>query len=77
MFGITDAPDVCIGTDENTHNEDIVQGIESICRGLGLSTRRNYPYVGTFVPNAYYGKPDTGITSVMIEINKRVLEKNK
>ena len=77
MFGITDAPDVCIGTDENTHNEDIVQGIESICCGLGLSTRRNYPYSGTFVPNAYYGKPGTGITSVMIEINKRVLEKNK
>lgn len=40
---------------------------------MGLSYRFNYPYSGSLVPNQYYGKTGTGIVSVMLEINKRVL----
>ena len=44
-----------------------------MCRSLGLTTAINYPYAGSLVPNAYYGKKNTGIVSLMLEINKRIL----
>ena len=72
LFGWSGFSDVCIGTEKNHYSEEIVAGIENICRGLGLSTQRDYPYKGALVPGPYYDKPDTGIVSVMIEINKRL-----
>ena len=33
----------------------------------------NYPYRGSMVPGWYLGRRGTGIVSVMLEINKRVL----
>lgn len=72
LFGWKDFPDVCIGTEPNHHDERLVQAIESLCKALGLMVARNYPYRGSMVPNQYYGKRDTGVVSVMIEINKRV-----
>jgi N-formylglutamate amidohydrolase len=65
---------VCIGVEPDYYDADLVDGILSICRGLGLTTAIDYPYKGALVPNAYYGKPNPGITSIMLEINKRVLE---
>lgn len=73
MFGRKGCPDVCIGTEPDYYSEELVCGIEKVCHGLGLSTARNFPYAGSMVPNRYYGKKDTGIVSVMLEINKRVL----
>jgi len=73
LFGWTDFPDICIGTEEDYYSEEIVDGICSLCTGLGLSVAMNYPYRGSMVPNRYFGKKDTGIVSVMLEINKRVL----
>ena len=75
LFGWTDFPDVCIGTEAGYYDEDLVQSIEGFCKSRGLSVARNYPYRGSLVPNRYYGKKDTGIVSVMLEINKRVLGK--
>ena len=73
LFGWTDFPDVCIGTEPDYYSEEIVDGICNLCKGLGLSVAMNYPYRGSMVPNRYFGKKDTGIVSVMLEINKRVL----
>lgn len=73
LFGYRGCPDVCIGVEPDYYCEDLVEGILSICRGLGLTTAIDYPYKGSLVPNAYYGKPNPGITSIMLEINKRVL----
>ena len=73
LFGWTDFPDVCIGTEPEYYSEEIVEGICGFCRGLGLSVALNYPYRGSLVPNQYFGCKDTGIVSVMLEINKRVL----
>ena len=42
---------------------------------LSLTTAINYPYAGSLVPNAYYGRQGTGIVPVMLEINKRVLRR--
>ena len=44
-----------------------------VFRGFGFSTALNYPYKGSAVPNKYYGISGTGIISVMLEINKRIL----
>lgn len=73
LFGWTDFPDVCIGTEPNYYDAGLVQSLESFCKSLGLSFAENYPFSGSLVPNRYYGKQDTGIVSVMLEINKRVL----
>ena len=73
LFGWTDFPDVCIGTEPDYYSQEVVESIAGFCRGLGLSVAFNYPYRGSLVPNRYYGKKDTGIVSVMLEINKRVL----
>ena len=73
LFEWTDFPDVCIGTEPDYYSQELVDGIMGLCWGLGLSVTLNYPYRGSLVPNQYYGKTDTGIVSVMVEINKRVL----
>ena len=75
LFGYTDLPDVCIGTETDYYSEELVQGIVSLCKSFGLSVQLNYPYKGSLVPNKYFGKTNTGITSIMLEINKRVLNK--
>ncbi len=73
LFGWTDFPDVCIGTEENYYSKEVVDGICSFCKVMGLSVAINYPYHGSLVPSQYFGKKNTGIMSVMLEINKRVL----
>ena len=74
LFGWTGFPDVCIGTEIDYYSEPVVDTIRCFCTGACLSYELNWPYRGSIVPNRYYGKKDTGITSVMIEINKRVLK---
>lgn len=76
LFGYKNCPDVCIGIEPDYYDEKLVTSIKAMCEALGLSVMTNYPYKGSIVPNAYYGKKNTGITSVMIEINKRVLGRN-
>ena len=73
LFGWTDFPDVCIGTEPDYYSEELVEAIRGMCNSLGLTTELNYPYRGSLVPNLYYGKKGTGIVSVMLEINKRIL----
>lgn len=73
LFGFDNCPDVCIGTERDYYNSEIVEGLRSICRGLGLSTGLNYPYRGSIIPNRYLCEKKKGIISIMLEINKRVL----
>ena len=75
MFGWSGLPDVCIGTEADYYSGEVVDGITCLCKGLGLKTALNYPYRGSLVPNRYFGRKNTGIVSVMLEINKRVLRK--
>ena len=77
LFGWTEFPDVCIGTEPDYYDHELVRSIVGFCESLGLSAQLNYPYKGSLVPNRYYGKKDTGIVSVMLEINKRVLNHSK
>lgn len=73
LFGYDNCPDVCIGTEREYYSSEIVEGLISICHGLGLSTELNYPYSGSIIPNRYLGSCGSGIVSVMLEINKRIL----
>ena len=73
LFGFTDLPDVCIGTEDDYYSEEVVSAIQDICKFMGLSVAINYPYRGSLVPSKYYGKGNAGIVSIMLEINKRVL----
>ncbi len=43
--------------------------IESVFTELGYTVVRNYPYAGGYI-TAHYGKPETGIEAVQVEINK-------
>ena len=73
LFGYDCCPDVCIGIERDYYSNEIVEGLISICRGLGLSTELNYPYRGSIIPNRYLGRGGSGIISLMLEINKRIL----
>ena len=73
MFGLTDLPDVCIGTEPGHYDPDLTEHILDLCRSLGLKTAINFPYKGSLVPTKFFGRKDTGIVSIMLEINKRIL----
>ena len=73
LFGFKGLPDVCIGTEPEYYSEELVQSIVSLCKSLGLLVQLNFPYKGSLVPNKYFGKTNTGVVSIMLEINKRVL----
>lgn len=72
LFGYKDTPDICIGFDEIYYSKDLVNHFSNYFESNGYSVKLNYPYKGSLVPNKYYGKKDTKIISVMLEINKRV-----
>ena len=73
LFGYRNCPDVCIGIEPDCYDEELIDAIITICKKMSLTTEINYPYKGSIVPNKFYGKKNTGIVSVMLEINKRVL----
>jgi N-formylglutamate deformylase len=66
-----DRPDICIGTCDFHTPEWLTHSMEENIRSHGLSVCRNFPFAGTMVPMKYYRK-DSRISSVMIEINRRL-----
>jgi len=64
-----DRPDICIGTDDYHTPEPLIWFVEEHFEGVGLTTKRNVPFGGTFVPMKYY-KRDNRVTSIMIEVNR-------
>ena len=75
LFGYKTSPDICLGVDDMVYDKEMIDFLARYFQNAGYTVGINYPYQGTFVPNKYYGKRDTGIISVMIEINKRVYER--
>jgi len=66
-------PDICIGADDQYTPPALVEIIQRRFQEAGFSTEVNYPYSGTFVPNAVLsGKRGCDCVSVMLEINKRI-----
>ncbi len=64
-------PDICIGTDDY-HTPGLVE--EELCRYFrqrGYSVEINRPFAGCIVPTKYF-RSDRRVSSVMIEINRRL-----
>lgn len=74
IFKYQAGPDICIGIEERYYSEELTNYFINYFRNNGYTVAINYPYKGSLVPNKYYGMTDTGIVSIMIEINKRVYE---
>ncbi len=66
-----DRPDICIGTDEYHTPKVITDALCKIFREHGYSVSINEPFAGALVPMKYYRK-DKRVSSVMIEINRRL-----
>ncbi len=74
LFNYESVPDICIGIEENYYSEELTHYFRNYFEDNGYSVQINYPYKGSLVPNKYYGIKNTGIVSIMIEVNKRVYE---
>lgn len=65
-------PDICIGYEPEYCPESIVKLITKLCKQSGYSVSINFPYSGSFVPNAVLNKSALHCSSIMMEIHKRV-----
>lgn len=74
LFNYRDVPDICIGVEERFYSEELTNYFIDYFRNNGYTIAINYPYKGSLVPNKYYGESNSGIVSIMIEINKRVYQ---
>lgn len=74
LFQYKDVPDICIGIEKDYYSEELTNHFVNFFKSYGYSVEINYPYSGSFVPNKYYGKKNTNIISIMIEVNKRIYE---
>ena len=64
-------PDICLGTDPFHTPAELVQAVEAFFRERGLTTARNMPFEGTYVPLKFLGT-DSRVSSLMIEVNRKL-----
>ena len=64
-------PDICLGTEAGYTPTWLIQAVQSFFMQKGFSIQVNFPYHGTMIPNAFFGKPGSGLYSIMLEINRR------
>lgn len=76
LFNVAKAPDICIGIDNTCVNEELNNFTMNHFKEYGYSVEINYPYEGTIIPNKYFNKKDKRLSSIMLEINKRVYLNN-
>ena len=77
LFNNANNPDICIGTDSFYTNEKLKDFTINHFKKYGYTVCENYPYSGTMIPNKYFNKKDNRLSSIMIEINKRVYLNNR
>ena len=76
LFNYQNVPDICIGIEENYYSEELTNYFINYFEKYGYSVKINYPYKGSLIPNEFYGRKNTNIVSIMIEVNKRIYLKN-
>ena len=71
----TNSPDICIGINNNEYdvNESVLNNIIMGFEKNNYSTKINYPYTGSILPNKLN---DNNINTVMLEINKKCYMNN-
>jgi N-formylglutamate amidohydrolase len=62
-------PDICFGYESFHEPAGLVDALEECCRHNGLTSARNQPFSGSYVPANYFQKEER-VTSIMIEINR-------
>mgnify|MGYP000689888511 CR=1 FL=1 len=62
-------PDICFGYESFHEPSGLVDALEDICRQEGLTTARNEPFSGSYLPVDYFQK-DARVKSIMIEVNR-------
>ena len=72
LFNSDNNPDICIGTDDIYTNKKIANFTFEYFKKCGYSVEFNQPYSGTMIPNKYFNKKDKRLSSIMLEINKRI-----
>ena len=77
LFNINDNSDICIGIDTTYTDEKLINFTISHFKKYGYSVEINKPYSGTIIPNKYFHKQEKRLSSIMLEINKRIYLKNK
>ena len=67
-------PDICIGINDNDNQIDqrLLNLIIKIIKDYGYTYQINYPYRGSVIPNNLTPQERDHVSSIMIEINKRV-----
>lgn len=77
LLNIKDSPDICIGTDQIYTPPELLNFTLNFFKKYGYSVKENYPYSGTIVPSKFMKKHNNKLSSIMIEINKRVYLNDK
>lgn len=65
-------PDICIGLNDNYIDNVVVTPIKEMIKRRGYSYQINYPYRGSIIPNGLSNDELKRVTSIMIEVNKRI-----
>ena len=77
LFSKKDNPDICIGIDNNYTSNILTNFTINHFKKYGYSVMINNPYSGTIIPNKFFYKKEKRLSSIMIEINKRIYLYNK
>ncbi|MSR25272.1 MAG: N-formylglutamate amidohydrolase [Nitrospiraceae bacterium] len=62
-------PQICLGTDSFHTSPKLVEAIEELCSREGVSTARDRPFSGTYVPLRFW-RSDQRVAGLMIEIRR-------
>lgn len=65
-------PDICIGINKDFSNRKLLNDVIKRIEQKGYSYQINYPYEGSIIPNGLSLQERKNITSIMIEVNKRI-----
>ena len=76
LFNKDNCPDICIGFNEDDYDSETILYTIKHFESYGYTVKTNYPYAGSIVPSNYLDKKNNRISSIMIEVNKRVYLKD-
>lgn len=77
LFNSNNNSDICIGIDNTYTDEKLTNFTINHFKKFGYSVEINKPYSGTIIPNKYFNKKEKRLSSIMLEINKRIYLNNK
>ena len=77
LFNCKNNPDICIGIDNIYTDKKLSNFTINHFKKYGYSVEINQPYSGTIIPNKYFNKKEEALSSIMIEINKRIYLNSK